>query len=83
MRAMRSLTWLARYGIGLVVMTVILLLALVLAVFIKLGEFADGVYEALMALHVMPDPRGVVCKACRGRGRVIAPDDGEDEEAGA
>jgi hypothetical protein len=76
MRLLRPVVWWVRYVLAFVLTLPVLLVGLGLGVLIRLGSFADGVFDALMGLAgaLWPNPRGVACKACQGRGRVIPPE---------
>lgn len=71
MRALRFAVYWFRYALALVVMVPVILLAIVLAFFMKLGQIADAVYGVLGHLDLFPKPRGKACPACRGRGRYV------------
>lgn len=73
MSALKFATWWFRYVLALIVTTALLLISLVPAVFMKLGDLAESVLDGIARLDVFPAPRGIACKACNGRGRMPTP----------
>lgn len=81
MRAVKFGYYWARYALALAVVVLAIAVALPLAVVMKLGTLAEAVIDWIGTLDLFPSPRGLACKACRGRGRVVPrePDDDDDE----